>query len=120
MFLFAVLNYVLFTLLIVCPIVIVIIVRYIRKRKDTFLTVVPVLLFVYGLFSMVLLIIYGLEAAQSMNGHWMSLTSLFIGLIAFLLAHFIFAVQYFKTSLILPKLFTKTKIEWLQKNNSNS
>ena len=39
---------------------------------------------------------------------------------AYYTAHFIFAVQYFQTSLILPKLYTKVKIEWLLENAQNN
>ena len=101
-------------LLLVGTVIVAITVRHIRKRKDAFLSVVLFLNLIYGLCFLAVVLIYGPKyTLWHFYGIWDCFIITSIAMIALLTAHFIFAVQYFKTSLILPKLFTKTKIEWL-------
>ena len=54
------------------------------------------------------------ERANAWTGTLGSLR--FAGAEAYYMSRFLFAVQYLRTSLILPRIFTQAKIEWLQQS----
>ena len=95
-------------------------VYFFRKRRDTFLLIVPNLYIVYAVLGFVepvfqinkLADIPPVEIAYADPPAWI-ITLTVISTASYFRSHFMFAIQYLRTGLILPNLFTKAKIEWL-------
>ena len=88
----------------------------IYKRVDWFLVAIPTLMLMYGTLSVpknIATIKGGYTAFTFPQGLKYSILQ-YTADWCFHMAHWFFSTQYLHTSLILPRLFTQAKIEWLQ------
>ena len=84
---------------------------FIRRRKEPFLILTPALFILSGIFGA----LYGilrLYPPLDLDDHWY-LLFFCADYLFYHLGHWVFTIQYLRTSLILPKLFIEAKFEWV-------
>ena len=82
-----------------------------RKRKEAFLILIPTCFILCSIFAIPSFLIK-LSIGES---NWvipLAAANIFFSLIGY----WFFAAELLRTSLILPKLFTETKLEWMLKD----
>ena len=87
----------------------------VHKRKEWFLIVTTILFACYAGFG---LVFYFIELDIIIKKTTEDLPLLIISIFCAALAHWIFSVQYLKTSLTLPITLREAKLEWLHDNQS--
>ena len=80
-----------------------------RKRREVFIVLVPLLDIIANMTASVFCYLcftgyYGSEPAHTIFA---------FNNFSFMMCHQIFGAQYFRTSLVLPRLFDHAKLEWL-------
>ena len=103
-------------LILVC-VYVLIVVLLIHKRKEWFLIVTTIL---FGLYGALGLPFYILELDDTTKYNNRDLPLLISSIFCAALAHWIFSVQYLKTSLILPITLREAKLEWLHDMKDNN
>ena len=94
--------------------VVLIIVLFVRKRKEIFFWSIPALFIISNFLNMipaVQLVMRGIDDNfdDFSFAHWPILLQ--VANSAFLLAHWVFSVQYLQTSLVLPKIFQSNHLK---------
>ena len=86
---------------------VLILVVIIRRRTDWFLIMTPLLLFLY---AMCYIVFTYFRYTNNHSPYAFILANL--GNYFYIMAHWVFKVQYLKTSLVLPKIFIEAKLEY--------
>ena len=85
------------------------VVAYTRKRREAFILLVPLLDIIANITAIS-------ASYLSLKGNYSKESTQVLYAInnfSFMMCHQIFGAQYFRTSLILPRLFDHAKLEWL-------
>ena len=97
--------------------IVIVVLFFFRKRKDQILVCVAILYLLSSILFVPYLIFSWARSAPSFRSflqNWPVYVSYFFSVFSYFMAHFIFAIQYLKTSVTLPKLFTQAKVEWIE------
>ena len=95
------------TIVIIVSIGVLILVVFVRRRSDWFLVMTPLLLL---LFAMCYIVFTYFRYTNIHSPYAFIFANL--GNYFYIMAHWVFKVQYLKTSLVLPKIFVEAKLEY--------